>query len=94
MKKTIILSLFCLYMIGACAQNKQFVVQGKLNGALADGRFIYSYYLYKDNIVLDSAKVVNGSYTLKGSVDQLVMLGLSKRNTVQMLNFLLVLERK
>ncbi|WP_442591241.1 redoxin domain-containing protein [Pedobacter sp. AW31-3R] len=79
MKKIITLSLCCLYLTGAVAQDKTFQVQGKLNGSLENGRLVYSYYIKDADIVMDSTKVMNGTYTLKGNVDKQVMLNIGTR---------------
>ncbi|AOM79344.1 hypothetical protein BFS30_20530 [Pedobacter steynii] len=77
--KKIILTLLCLYMTGTYAQDKPFVVKGKLNGTLANGRYVHYYFLKGGDLVMDSAKVQNGTYTLKGKVDHMLMLNISHR---------------
>lgn len=78
--KKILATLLCgVLSVAAFAQKKPFTVQGKVNGTVKEGKFVYSFYIIGEDMVLDSAKVENDRYTLKGSVGQSVMMTISHR---------------
>lgn len=79
MKHKIILSLLCLCTTGAYAQKNDFLVEGTLNKALPDGQYIYGFYFKGADLVLDSARVNNGKYVLKGMTEQQSMLTIGSR---------------
>jgi peroxiredoxin len=79
MRKILVLLLCCVFAVSAFAQKKPFTVQGKLNGTVKEGKYVYSFYIIEDDMVLDSAKVENDRYTLKGSVGQSVLMTISHR---------------
>jgi peroxiredoxin len=54
-------------------------VQGTVQGLIKEGKHIYSYYQANGDAVLDSVKVVNGKYSLSGSLDQMVMMSIGTR---------------
>ncbi|MBB5441179.1 peroxiredoxin [Pedobacter sp. AK017] len=79
MRKISVILLCALLSAAAFAQKKPFTVQGKVNGTVKEGKYVYSFYIIGEDMVLDSAKVKNDRYTLKGSVGQSAMMTISHR---------------
>lgn len=79
MRQYSILAILALTLNLASAQDKSYLVHGTVHGAIKDGKKIYSYYVNGQDVVMDSTTVVNGAYTLKGTVPGQVLLHLGAR---------------
>lgn len=79
MNKYLLITVFCCFSsFFSYAQKNTFEVRGTVKGGLDGSEYVHFIYIKNDDYVLDSAKVINGNYVYKGTIDHATLMSIGK----------------